>query len=86
MTTTPSAAGGASRMAVLRHALGLRNPGDRPFRNHFVTGPGSSDFDDCEALVAEGLMTKRAGNALTGGDPCYCATAAGIASATGASQ
>lgn len=27
-----------------------------PNRNHYVTGPGTDDFGDCEALVAAGLM------------------------------
>lgn len=61
---------------ILRHALGL-NRGEREYRNHFVTGHGSSDYQDCEALVAAGLMTKRPGNELTGGDDCYTVTAAG---------
>lgn len=66
---------------ILQHALGIRKAGDRPSRNHFVTGLGSDDFDACEAHVAEGLMTKRAGNALTGGDPCYFVTELGRAKA-----
>ncbi len=64
----------SEQLDILRHALGIRKPGDRSFRNHFVTGPGSDDYDDCEELVAKRLMTKCAGNALTGGDPCYYVT------------
>lgn len=63
---------------IMRHALGL-NRGDRDYRNHFVTGPGSTDYPHCEALVAAGLMTKRAGNALSGGDDIYSVTDAGRA-------
>jgi hypothetical protein len=74
------------RIEILQHALGIRKVGDKPFRNHFVTGPGSTDYDACEALVSEGLMTKRAGNALTGGDPCYHVTEAGRAKAMGATS
>lgn len=70
------------RVEILRHALGIRKPGDRQYRNHFVTGPGSDDYDACESLVADGLMTKRSGNVLTGGDPCYFVTEAGRAEAT----
>lgn len=63
---------------VMRHALGL-NRGSREYRNHFVTGPGSTDHPHCEALVAAGLMTKRAGNPLSGGDDIYSVTNAGRA-------
>lgn len=61
---------------ILRHALGLQR-GSREFRNHFVTGPGSIDYEHCEALVDAGLMVKRAGHALSGGDPVYHVTEAG---------
>lgn len=64
------------QVQILRHALGLDRRGGE-YRNHFVTGPGSSDYQDCEALVAAGLMTKRPGNELTGGDGCYTVTDAG---------
>lgn len=63
---------------ILRHALGL-NRGSRDYRNHFVTGPGSTDYPHCEALVSAGLMTKRAGNVLSGGDDIYSVTDAGRA-------
>jgi hypothetical protein len=70
---------------ILRHALGVgRGQIDRwgkqrsaGWRNHFVTGPGSDDYADCEALVAAGLMTKRGGGPLSGGDPVYRVTDAG---------
>ena len=65
-------------LQILRHSLGLRDDGKgRAYRNHFVTGPGSTDYDDCEALVGAGLMRKHAGNSMTGGDPCYVVTEAG---------
>lgn len=63
---------------IMRHALGL-NRGSRKYRNHFVTGPGSTDYPHCEELVAAGLMTKRAGNVLSGGDDIYSVTDAGRA-------
>lgn len=64
--------------AIMRHTLGYggRNPG---YRNRFVTGPGSTDHPHCEALVAAGLMTKKAGNPLSGGDDIYSVTDAGRA-------
>jgi hypothetical protein len=61
---------------ILRHALGLGR-GSREYRNHFVTGPGSSDYANCEDLVGAGLMTKRPGHGLSGGDPVYIVTEAG---------
>jgi hypothetical protein len=72
------------RTLILRHALGTGDNGrGRAYRNHFVTGPGSDDYDDCEALVAAGLMRKFNGNPLTGGDPCYVVTDEGKAAAKG---
>ena len=68
------------QVEVLRHALGLKPDGSgRAYRSHFVTGPGSDDFDDCEALVAIGAMSKRAGSPLSGGDAIYFVTDAGAA-------
>lgn len=61
---------------ILRHALGISRSG-REYRNHFVTGPGSTDYPHCEELVGLGLMTKRPGHALSGGDPVYVVTEAG---------
>lgn len=61
---------------IVRHALGI---GRGNHRNHFVTGPGSDDFDDCRALVAMGYMHEYAGNPLTGGDPCFKVTQEGRA-------
>lgn len=58
---------------ILRHSIGLTQ-GSIEYRNHFVTGPGSTDYPHCEALVAAGLMLRYKGNALTGGDPFYAVT------------
>ena len=71
------------QLSILRHTLGIRKPGDRPYRNHFVTAPVSTDYEHCEALVADGLMVKISnGHPLTGGSPCYAATSAGMIAAT----
>ena len=67
---------------ILRHALGLGRS-DREYRNHFVTGPGSTDYPHCESLVADGLMTKRPGHPLSGGDPIYTVTELGRAALAG---
>ena len=61
---------------ILRHALGL-NSAERAYRNHFVTGPGSDDYANCEALVAAGFMTRRDGDQLKGDDPIYTVTSEG---------
>jgi hypothetical protein len=65
---------------IMRHALGI---GRGQLRNHFVTGPGSTDYPHCEALVSAGLMWKRDGGALSGGDPVYHVTDEGRAALAG---
>lgn len=62
---------------ILQHALGLRQHGDRAYRNHYVTGPGSADFDSCRELVNAGLMIDRGTGELFGGGRCFTVTAAG---------
>ena len=73
----------AKQVDVLRHALGLGRE-RTPYRNHFVTGPGSDDFDDCRALVAAGLMKEYRSSPLSGGNPIFAVTAAGRAAALAA--
>jgi hypothetical protein len=64
---------------ILQHSLGIDQYGQgRQYRNHFVTGPGSKDWDDCRALVEAGLMVERLGNILSGGDSIFVVTPAGI--------
>ena len=65
---------------IMRHALGVCGRRSA-FRNHFVTGPGSTNYDHCEALVAAGLMRRYAGTELSGGDPIFVVTDAGRAAA-----
>lgn len=66
------------QIEILRHALGTGDKGrGRSYRNHFVTGPGSDDYDDCEALVAAGMMSRHQGNSLSGGDPIFTVTEQG---------
>lgn len=62
---------------IMKHALGFGRGASPGWRNHFCTGPGSDDYDDCEALVAAGLMRRRSGGPLSGGDPIYSVTDAG---------
>lgn len=74
-----------NRLHILQHAIG-RDEYGRPrsqtnpeFRNHFVTGEGSRDYPHCMALVAAGLMTRRSGSAISGGDDIFYVTDAGRA-------
>lgn len=68
-----------SKLHILQHSLGLDEYGEgKSYRNHFVTGEGSDDFEDCCELVRDGLMVKHAGNALSGGDSIFRVTPKGI--------
>lgn len=63
---------------ILQHALGLDRYGQgSAYRRHFVTGPGSVDFDACIALVDAGLMTRTTASPLSGGDDVFLVTDAG---------
>ncbi len=67
------------KLHILQHSLGLDQYGEgRQYRNHFVTGEECDNFQPCRELVAEGLMTERAGNELTGGDSVFIVTRAGV--------
>lgn len=70
----------ASHLHILQHSLGLDQYGRGSYyRNHFVTGPGSDDHADCVALVSLGLMSRRSGNQLSGGDDVFTVTVEGKA-------
>lgn len=74
----------AEQFSILRHALGIGDCGTKPpYRNHFVTGEGSDDHAHCMALVERGLMTRRNGSALSGGDDVFSVTADGRLAAAG---
>lgn len=62
---------------LARHALGLPSRHNISYRNHFVTGPGGSDYDNWQEMVAAGEATRRAGSQLTGGDPLFHLTRQG---------
>ncbi|MFA6231013.1 MAG: hypothetical protein WC617_12710 [Rhodanobacter sp.] len=70
----------AAQLHILQHALGVDQYGQgAQYRNHFVTGKGSNDFDACMALVDNtGLMTRTPGNAITGGDDLFRVTPKGV--------
>lgn len=66
------------QIGILRHALGTGDDSRKQaYRNHFVTGEGSDDYADCMALVDGGLMARRAGSELTGGNDLFMVTEAG---------
>lgn len=65
-------------LSILRHSLGLRDDGTgRVYRNHFVTGEGSTDYAACMSLVAAGYMSRRNGNVLSGGDDIFIVSESG---------
>lgn len=74
------------QLDLARHALGLPNKQRKSYRNHFVTGPGSLDYDNWQAMVAAGEATRRAGNALTGGDDLFRLTILGARRAVGENE
>lgn len=63
---------------ILQHSLGLDQHGrGRMYRNHFVTGEGSTEWPFCIEAVDRGLMVRRPGNVLSGGDDVFIVTDAG---------
>jgi hypothetical protein len=69
-----------SKLQILQHSLGVNQYGQgNQYRNHFVTGPKTTDWPHCMALVSEGLMQRHAPSALTGGSDCFTVTDAGRA-------
>jgi hypothetical protein len=79
--TVNSAALSPDQRDLARHALGLPNGRGQSYRNHFVTGPGSPDYDRWREMVAMGAATRRAGTELTGGDDLFRLTRAGATAA-----
>jgi hypothetical protein len=68
---------GCAHLQILQHSIGADKHGRivrGGGRNHFVTGDGSRDHPLCMALVAAGLMTRRSGSAISGGDDIFHVT------------
>ena len=69
------------KLSILQHALGRDHYGEprggSDFRNHFCTGPGTTDYPVCKQLVEDKLMEERPGSALSGGDSVFVVTEAG---------
>lgn len=65
-------------LEILQHARGYDRYGHGSgYRNHFVTGPGSDDFADCNELVQLGFMHDYGAKKICGGDHCFVVTADG---------
>jgi hypothetical protein len=62
---------------LARHALGLPNRKKTTYRNHFVTGEGSTDHPHWIGLVKIGAAWRRTGHPLSGGDDVFGMTRAG---------
>lgn len=61
---------------LARHALGFPNKQNTSYRNRFCTGPGSTDYLEWQALVAEGDAIEHKA-ALWGGDSMFYLTLKG---------
>jgi len=61
---------------ILKHTLGVDKPNEKGefYRNRFVTGKGSDDFDVCNELVLKGVFDVRRNVEAFGGDNIYWAT------------
>ena len=66
----------AAHKDILRHALGLTRA-KKPYRNHFCTGEGSTDWPLCQELVSLGLMTCQENPGLPKGDRLFIVTPKG---------
>lgn len=64
---------------ILQHSLGLDQYGrGEKYRNNFVTGPGSKDFDQCNELVAAGFMKDHGAREGMSGSHLFTVTDAGV--------
>ena len=71
---------------ILQHSLGVDQYGIGPqYRNRFVTGPGSKDFENCAKLVELGFMKDHGPWQLAGGDHFFSVTSAGVNAMSSAS-
>lgn len=77
MTDTASVQMTAVQIDLARHALGLDGRRKTSYRNHFVTGDGSTDFVIWQDMKAKGWAWSAKGSALSGGDPVFGLTRAG---------
>jgi hypothetical protein len=66
-------------LGILQHSLGVDEHGQgHPYRNHFATGPGSTDFESCQRLCEMDLMKDLGQQDLWGRMHCFVVTQKGI--------
>lgn len=70
------------QIELARHALGLSRTRHTSYRNHFVTGPGSSDYDDWVMMADDGYAVRRP-YPLAAGDFLFNLTKKGADAALG---
>ncbi len=76
-TENDSAAFAPSLLHILQHTLGVDEYGQgRQYRNHYVAG--GDDVRLCRELAALGYMKERPATVISGGDPWFCVTPAGV--------
>lgn len=69
---------------VLQHALGRDEFGQRKkhltedYRNHYVTGEGGKSILVCRQAVVDGLMVEHKATDISGSDPWFHVTDAGV--------
>jgi len=67
------------KLHILQHSLGLNQYGEgNQYRNYFVTGPGSRDYESCCELVTEGLMKNLGSRGISGSNDIFIVTPKGI--------
>jgi len=59
---------------LVRHAIGFDGRHTETFRNHFVTGRGSDDYEPWMDMVAKGYAHLRLGSEISGGDDIFWVT------------
>ncbi len=66
-------------LKILQHSLGVDEYGQGDqYRNHFATGPESTDFENCKSLCEMGLMEDLGPRQLCGGMHCFVVSPKGI--------
>lgn len=72
-----------AELKILKHTLAADKPVAGEFyRNRFVTGEGSDDFDICNDLVDKGVFSVRRNIEMFGGNDMFFATTLGKEIAT----
>ena len=69
------------QIELARHALGLPNGRKTSYRNHFVTGKGSNDKKNWDAMLEAGMARVRRNVDLYDGDDYFRLTLAGAKAA-----